>query len=210
MSETPQERAEAARVRRRLLNLGEVIAILAVIISGLTLWNSYRERTNAEAEHAQESAQSAKKATTLILKATPDKEGRTLALAPRAEEQAIQSQTVYFPAKLGVSPAETSSDARIEKRWFESALVSARKAAGIEQAPGDARMPVMIETHYLTDGDAHVDRAVYEVGYVTSHSLIGGTDIHLRGLSRTGAVKSAEAGQKQIDAIWATRMTPRK
>jgi hypothetical protein len=206
MSETPQERAEAARVRRRLLNLGEVIAILAVVISGLTFWNSYRERTNAEAEHAQESAQSAKKATTLILKATPDKDGRTLALAPRAEEQAIQSQTVYFPARLGVSPAETSSDARIEKRWFESALVSARKAAGVEQAPGDARMPVMIETHYLTDGDAHVDRAVYEVGYVTSHSLIGGTDIHLRGLSRTGAVKSVDAGQKQIDAIWATRM----
>ena len=210
MSETPQERAEAARVRRRLLNLGEVIAILAVIISGLTLWNSYRERTNAEAEHARESRQTAKKATTLILKATPDKEGKTLALAPRADEQAIQSQTIYFPAKLGVSPAETSSDARIEKNWFESALVSARKEAGAEAAPGDARMPVLIETHYLTDGDAHVDRAVYEVGYVTSHSLIGGTDVHLRGLSRTGAAKNADAGQKQIDAIWATRMAAKK
>jgi len=210
MSETPQERAEAARVRRRWINLGELVAILAVVISGLTLWNSYRERTNAEAEHAQESQQTAKKATTLILKATPDKEGKTLALAPRADEQAIQSQTIYFPSKLGLPPAETSSDARIEKGWFENALVSARKAAGVEQAPGDARMPVVIETHYLTGSDAHVDRAVYEVGYVTSHSLIGGTDVHLRGLSRTGAVKSADAGQKQIDAIWATRMAAKK
>jgi hypothetical protein len=210
MAETPQERAEAARVRRRWINLGELVAILALVISGLTLWNSYRERTNTEAEHAKESQQSAKKATTLILKATPDKDGRTLALAPRADEQAIQSQTVYFPAKLGISPAETSSDARIEKSWFESALVSARKEAGAEAAPGDARLPVMIETHYLTDGDAHVDRAVYEVGYVTSHSLIGGTDVHLRGLSRAGAAKSADAGQKQIDAIWATRMAAKK
>ena len=210
MSETPQERAEAARVRRRWINLGELVAILAVVISGLTLWNSYRERTNAEAEHAQESQQTAKKATTLILKATPDKEGKTLALAPRADEQAIQSQTIYFPSKLGLPPAETSSDARIEKGWFENALVSARKAAGVEQAPGDARMPVVIETHYLTGSDAHVDRAVYEVGYVTSHSLIGGTEVHLRGLSRTGAVKSADAGQKQIDAIWATRMAAKK
>ena len=210
MSETPQERAEAARVRRRWIHLGELVAILAVVISGLTLWNSYRERTNAEAEHAQESQQTAKKATTLILKATPDKEGKTLALAPRADEQAIQSQTIYFPSKLGLPPAETSSDARIEKGWFENALVSARKAAGVEQAPGDARMPVVIETHYLTGSDAHVDRAVYEVGYVTSHSLIGGTDVHLRGLSRTGAVKSADAGQKQIDAIWATRMAAKK
>ena len=210
MTDTPTERAEAARVRRRLLNLGEVIAILAVAISGLTFWNSYRERTNAEAQHAAESAQSAKKATLMILKATPDKDGRTLALAPRADEQAIQSQTIRFPAKLGVSPAETSSDTRIEKNWFESALVGARKAAGVEDTPGDARLPVVIETHYLTDGDPHTDRAIYEVGYATSHSFLGGTDVHLRGLSRTGPVTSVEAGQKRIDALWATRMAPRK
>ncbi|HMI20723.1 MAG TPA: hypothetical protein VK533_14395 [Sphingomonas sp.] len=210
MAETPQERAEAARVRRRWINLGELVAVLALVISALTLWNSYRERTTNEAEHAQESAQSAKKATILILKATADKDGRTLALAPHADEQAIQSQTIYFPAKLGVSPAETSSDARIEKSWFESALVSARKAAGVETAPGDARVPVLIETHYLTDGDAHIDRALYEIGYVTSHSLIGGTDVHLRGLSRTGPVSSDDVGQKRIDASWATRMAPKK
>ena len=210
MSDTPNERAEAARVRRRLLNLGEVVAILAVAISGLTFWNSYRERTNAEAQHAAESAQSAKKATLMVLKATPDKDGRTLALAPRADEQAIQSQTIRFPGKLGVSPAETSSDTRIEKSWFESALVSARKASGAEDAPGDARLPVVIETHYLTDGDPHTDRAIYEVGYATSHSFLGGTDVHLRGLSRTGSVASVDTGQKRIDALWATRMAPKK
>jgi len=210
MAETPGDRAEAARVRRRWLNLGEIVAILAVLISGLTFWNSYRERTNAEAEHASASAQSAKKASTLILKAVPDKDGRTLALAPRADEQAIQSQTIRFPAKLGVSPAETSSDTRIEKSWFESALVSARKAAGVADAPGDARLPVLIETHYLIDGDPHVDRAIYEVGYATSHSLLGGTDVHLRGLSRTGAVESVDVGQKRLDALWATRMAPKK
>jgi hypothetical protein len=205
MAETQQER-EAARIRRRWLTLGEIIAVLALIISALTLWNSYRERTNAEAEHAHETAQSAKKAATLVLKATPDKDGRTLALMPHSDEQAIQDQTIYFPTKLGVSAAQTSSDARIEKRWFDGALIDARKAAGVEASPGDARMPVLIETHYLADGDPHIDRAIYEVGYVTSHSLIGGTDVHLRGLSRTGAAKSVDAGQKQIDAIWAGRM----
>lgn len=210
MAETPREREEAARVRRRWLNLGEVVAILAVLISGLTFWNSYRERTNSEAEHAQEAKESAKKAATLILKAGPDKDGRTLALTPRADEQAIQTQTIYFPSKLGVSPAETSSDARIEKSWFERALVSARKEAGAEQAPGDARMPVLIETHYLANGDPQVDRAIYEVGYVTSHSLIGGTDVHLRGLSRAGSVASEAVGKRRIDALWATRMRPRK
>jgi len=210
MAETPNERAEAARVRRRLLNLGEVVAILAVLISGLTFWNSYRERTNSEAEHAQEASESAKKAATLTLKAVPDKEGRTLALTPRSDTQAIQSQTIFFPAALGVSAAETSSDARIDRDWFAGALVKARKAAGIEEKPGDARLPVVIETHFLADSDPHIDRALYEVGYNSSHSLLGGTEIHLKGLSRSGAVKSRDAGQKQIDAIWATRMAAKK
>jgi len=210
MAETPKEREEAARVRRRWLNLGEAIAILAVLISGLTLWNSWRERKNAEAEHAIQSAQSTKKATTLILKAVPDRDGRTLSLAPRSDEQAIQSQKISFPAKLGVSPAETSSDARIDRSWFAGELVSARRAAGVEDRPGDARMPVLIETHYLVEGDAQVDRAIYEIGYATSHSLIGGTDIHLRGLSRTGSVASEDAGKKRIDALWAARMAPKK
>jgi hypothetical protein len=210
MAETPQERAEAARVRRRWLTLGEIIAVLALLISALTLWNSYRERTNSEAEHAHESAQAAKKAAILTLKATPDKEGRTLTLAPRSDDQSIQSQKVSFPAKLGLSPAETSGDARIDRNWFASALVSARKEAGISDAPGDARLPVMIETRFLVDGEPHEDVAIYEVGYATSHAFLSGTDVHLRGLSRIGAAKSEATGQKQIDAIWATRMAARK
>jgi cytoskeletal protein RodZ len=132
MSETPQEREEKARVRRRLLNLGEILAIGAVAISGLTLWNSYAERKANEAEHASESKQSAKKAVILTLRASADKDGRTLSLNPRADNQAIQSQTILFPSQLDLSAAETSGDGRIERNWFDSALVKARRAAGVE------------------------------------------------------------------------------
>ncbi|WP_404712685.1 hypothetical protein [Sphingomonas sp. MMS24-J13] len=206
MSETPQERAEAARVRRRWLNLGEILAIGAVAISGLTFWNSYAERKNNEAEHAAESAQSAKKAVVLTLRSSADKDGRTLSLTPRADNQAIQNQTILFPTALGLSPAETSGEGRIERGWFDSALVKARRAAGVEDKLGDAKLPVVIETHYLADGDPQVDRAVFELGYATSHSFIGGTEVHLRGLARERPAASAEAGQKQIDAIWKARM----
>lgn len=207
MSETPKERAEAARVRRRWLTLGEILAIVAVAISALTFWNSYSERTNSEAEHKAETAQSQRKAAFLTLKAVPDKDGRTLALTPRAEEQAIQSQTILFPASLDLSPAETSSDSRIERDWFEQALVRARKDAGAADATqGDARLPLLIVTHYLAGGDPHVDRAVYELGYATSHSLLGGTSVRLRGLSRVATVSNDDAGRKRIDALWATRL----
>lgn len=209
MTETPQERAEAARVRRRLVNLGEILALVAVVISALTLWNSYAERKSSEATRASESAQSARKAVVLTLRASADKDGRILALSPRADNQVIQSQTIRFPAMLGLSPAETSGDARIERDWFDSALVKARKAAGVEQKLGDARLPLVIETHYLADGEAEVDRAVFELGYATSHSLLGGTEVHLRGLSRVAATASGAVGQKKIDALWQSRMAPR-
>jgi hypothetical protein len=210
MTETPQERAEAARVRRRWINLGEILAIVAVAISALTLWNSYSERKSSEAAHKAESTQSARKAAILTLRAVADKDGATLALTPRADNQAIQSQTISFPTALGLSPAETSSDARIERRWFEAALVKARKAAGVEDRIGDARVPVVIETQYLADGEAETDRAVFELGYATTHSLLGGTEIHLRGVSRVGPVGKQAPGQKKIDALWQARMAPKK
>ena len=202
-SETPQERQEKARVRRRWLNLGEILAIVGVVISGLALWNSYRERTTAEAQHSAEEATSRKKAVTLVLKAVPDRDGRTLALSPRAEEQAIQSQTILFPTALALPAAETSSDARIERGWLDSALIHARKDAGAkDETAGDARLPILIVTTYLSDGDPHTDRAVYQLGYATTHSLFGGTSLRLRGLSREGIAASDAAGKARIDALW--------
>ena len=44
--ETPQQQAaEAAAIRRRWITLGEVLAVAAVLISALTFWNSYQERS---------------------------------------------------------------------------------------------------------------------------------------------------------------------
>jgi hypothetical protein len=206
MSETPQDRAETARVRRRWLSLGETVAIVAVTISALTFWNSWSERTHGEAEKAAEAAQSQRRATTLLLAATPDKNGRRLSLVPRAESQAIQSQTVHFPSALSLRPADTSGDARIERGWFDEALVDARRAAGIKDGPGDSRLPILIETRYVADGEPLVDRTIYEVGYATEHGLIGGTSIVLRGLARAGTAKTAEAGQKRVDALWRSRL----
>ena len=203
MQETPQERQEAARVRRRLLNLGEILAIVAVAISGLTLWNSYSERTHSEAQKTADEAQSVRKAATLTLKATPDKDGRVLVLVARGDDQSIQGQTIRFPSSLKLSAAATSGDARIERGWFDDALVKARRDAGATgDVAGDARLPVLVDTRFLADGDAHRDRAVYEIGYSTSRSLIGGTSVHLKGVSRITAVPNDAAGQKKVDAMW--------
>lgn len=189
--------------RLRWVTLAELLAIAAVVISALTFWNSYRERTSAEAEHVAETASSTRKAALLMLKAVPDAQGRTLTLVPRSDAQAIQSQTVIFPGALGLAPAETSGDARIERDWFASALVRARKDAGAaDKTLGDAHLPVLLVTRYLADGDAHVERAVYRLGYATDHSFLGGTTVRLRGLAREETVASEAAGQKRLDTLW--------
>jgi hypothetical protein len=203
MSETPQERQEKARVRRRWLTLGETVAILAVVISALTFWNSYRERTASEAHESANDAAVSRHASTLVLKATPDANGHRLTLVPRSDTQAIQSQTIRFPGAFGISPVDTSSDARIERDWIEAALVKARKEAGAKaETAGDARVPLFITTSFLVDGDPHTDRAIYELGYRTVHGFLSGTGVQLTGLSREGAAKSDAAGQARVDALW--------
>ena len=202
MTETPQEKREAARVRRRWLNLGELLAIAAVAISALTFWNSYRERTNSEAQHAAEATKSSHAAAVLVLKATPDRDGHTLAISPRADAQSIQSQTIAFPAILGLTPIDTTGDARIERGWFDTALVKARKAAGaLHDRPGDARLPILITTHFLVDGAEATDRGLFELGYEASHSFLSGTSIKLKGLSRVGGVKDDATGKSRLDAL---------
>src|SRR5689334_7888552 len=98
-----REEVEAAAVRRRWITLAEVLGVIAVLISGLTLWNSYRQRSDEEADKAAAQSQAAAEAQILLLRASPDREGRTLALAPATSGQTIQNQTIAFPASLGVA-----------------------------------------------------------------------------------------------------------
>lgn len=207
MTDTPEtaEESAARRTRRRWITLGEGLAVAAVLISALSLWNAYSQRTHSEAEQAAGQKQAAAKAATLLLKATPADEGRRLSLEPLNPAQSIQSQTIAFPKALGVAPVNTTGDARIEVRWFEEGLKRARKAAGLEErSRGDERLPVLLTTRYLADGAPREDVALYDVGYRISGRFLGGNTIRLRGLSlqRRLNVKTAPAA---LDAAWRGR-----
>jgi hypothetical protein len=202
MSDATEEKREAARVRRRWLNLGELLAIAGVVISGAALWNSYRERTNAEVEQASSEARTTRAAQLLVLKATVEKDGNLLTLVPRDATQTIQSQTISFPAVLGVSPVETSGDPRIERAWFERGLTEAlEKSKAAKRAPGDQRLPILITTRFLVDGVEHEDSALYSIGYSLGHGFLAGTTVKLRGLSRNGTAPAGAAGEKALDIV---------
>jgi hypothetical protein len=205
---TQTRAAEAAATRRRWITLAEVLTVIAVSISGLTLWNSWSERRDTETAKQAEERRASSRAATLVLTAANADKGKLL-LKPAADEQAVQSQTVAFPKTLGISPAETTGEPRIEAAWFEDALEKARDKAGLpDDSRGDERLPVAITTRFLVDGNPHVDVAIYDVGYTISGRWLRGHTVTLRGLSLVSHVKSASA-QASLDARW-TRLLPPK
>jgi hypothetical protein len=199
---TIEERREAAAIRRRWISLGEGLAIIAVVISGLTLWNNYQDRQSREAEQAAEKKSSATRAATLLLRGTAGAKGAKISIAPADAEQAIQSQRLVYPSALGADPIETVADARIEAGWIKDALGTDLLKA--ERGGGDQRLPVLITTRFEVDGEAHVDTAIYDVGYRTEKEFLDDTDVILRGLSIVERT-SAERGPAALDTLWKRR-----
>src|SRR4051812_39171014 len=126
--ESAAEREEKAAIRRRWITIGEVLAVLGVVISALALWNSWVERRADERDRAAEKAEQGAASRTLILKASGG--GKRLALAPRDAEQVIQGQTLLFATPLGLGAIDTT-DARIEADWVKRAVKKAH-----EMTPG--------------------------------------------------------------------------
>ena len=211
MSDTPEmpkeaakeERAaEAAAIRRRWITLGEVLAVLAVSISALTLYLNWADKKDQRAEKAAESRKASGRAAILVLNAESVKDDR-IALKTADPDQLIQSQTIIFPRALGIAPVDTTGDPRIEAGWFESALTKARAKAKLpDDSVGDERLPVVITTRFVVGGDAHENVALYDIGYGIKGGWIAGHSVALRGISRVETVK-ANATQPSADARWA-------
>jgi hypothetical protein len=198
LTETPEEKREAAAIRRRWITLGELVAVIAVLISAATLWNSYQERKSSEAERAAAAQKETIVEAALVLKARPEKDGRRLALEAVDADQVIQSQRVMLPTKLGVRPIETAGDARIEADWLADAL---KKAHVERSSAGDLRVPIAITSRFTTKGVMRADTAVYQLSYAREGHLLGGSSIKLRGLSLVERTRPAKA-QATLDRLF--------
>ena len=152
MNETPEERREAAKIRRRWISLGEAVAVAAVLISAATLWNSYAERKSAEADRTAAAQKEGKVEAALVLRARSADEGKRLTLEAVDPDQVIQSQRVILPSALGVQPIETAGDPRIEARGLSDAL---KKTEAQRTTAGDLRVPVAIVSRFTSKGEMH-------------------------------------------------------
>lgn len=196
---TAAEKAEAAATRRRWINLAEIVAVAGLLISGLALWNSYRDRTVDESEKASERSKEDAEARTMVLRAAADRDGRRLSLTPADPEQTIQGQTIVFPATLGIGPVETLADPRIEAGWFRRQILRATGESGRE----DRRLPLAISTRFYRDGALRTDTAVYYLVYrIEGGGLLDDRDLRLRGLSRIEGTRDPATARRRVDALW--------
>jgi hypothetical protein len=199
--------AEKKARRWRWITFGEVVGVAAVVVSGLSFWDSRRDRERTEQEKAVVEQRQTAVAMTLALGAAAEAEGTRLKLAPLRDDQAVQGQTIRFPSALGIAAVETTGDARIEREWFDDALRKARKAAGREaKSAGDERMPVWITTRYVVGSEVHTDNAFYDVGYATTAGgLFDAGDVLLKGLAFIARAPKSGAPER-LDALWKARL----
>ncbi|BBD98452.1 hypothetical protein SAMIE_1019530 [Sphingobium amiense] len=208
MSDTAPETKEAAAIRRRWITLGESVAVLAVVISAVTLYLNWADKREERAEKAGESRKASARAAKLVLRAASVGDDR-IALAASDPAQIIQSQTIRFPAALALAPVDTSGDARIEAGWFDGALKKARARAKLpDESVGDERLPVAIATRFTAGGDTHESVALYDIGYGIKGGWIAGHSLTLRGVARVEGL-SATGAQVAVDARWA-RLTAKR
>jgi hypothetical protein len=196
----------------RGLGVAEVVGLAALVIAGLGYWDSHRERVQQDndrvaAEHdraaaeaekgkarAQEAQQDALKHA-LVLTGTPA--GAVLRLQAARPDQVIQTQTLWFPAEVRSDSVATTGNPRIEASWIEGHLRRAAK-------PEDHRLPVVIETAFLEDGQTRTDRALYLVGFSLHGRLVGGPRVEFEGLSLAGRGLSGDP-QAAADGWWTSR-----
>lgn len=168
MSESESER------RRRWVNLGEIIAIAALIVSALGVWIAWRSSSEDRPTRIVEQRQP----IPLMLRAKREDDGSTLQISPVESSHALESLKITLP---GASPIEVGSDGELDASDVESAL------KGRDEEPKDrtVSVPIRIDARYVEMGKERRTSGTYILRYMwKGGGLFGGRSLHLVGLSR--------------------------
>lgn len=196
MSETPEQR----RSRLRWLTLAEVVAILAVAISGVGLWKNWQDDKATPPVAVQ-----SEKAIPLTLRATTEADHRAVVLTAVEPAHAAQSVEIRYPTTFGMQPIEQSGDLRLSASEFDDELLRERDSAKrAKLTKTEARLPLLIVTRYIEAGSPREDRALYDLGYrIRGGGIFGGREISLGGLSLV--TRGRGATQAALDRRWAAQ-----
>ena len=195
MSDTLEKR------RGRLwLTIGEIVAVVSLVIAGLSYWDSHRAHLD-EARRDATQARQASLGQALVLEAQVEAGGRRLALKPVDPAQVIQSQRYEFAHQVLDHPVEVTAAAPgIDAGWIAPGLAKALDAAHAK-GDGSARTPVGVVTTYLENGESREDRSIYLIGYSWKRHFLGGREITLQGVAFRARHAAGDL-QSAVDAAW--------
>ena len=169
---TDPQRPESPK--RKFINIGEIVAVGGLAISGLALWNSWRSGDREIAEIIGEKAPQ----VPLALRGTVEDKGKSLSLAPVEKDHALEELTVTaVPPAKGSAPF--GSDPMIAAALIESWLPddTAREGAG--------SMTVSIQARYIEHGESRTAKQRYRVSYGwVDGGLFSGKSLRITGIRR--------------------------
>ena len=160
--------------RLRWVTLGEAVAVAALILSGLGLWNSWR---SGQDKPAPDRVIEERARVPLALRGQADDDGRVIVIAAVEPGHALDSLTVRIADKS----ISLGSDGRLRSQDVEQALgENATRGDGIQRAP------VRIDARYVEAGQDRRGGGNYLLTYRWKDGgLLGGRSVRLERLSRT-------------------------
>lgn len=162
------------KARRRLITLGELIALAALIVSGLGVWIAWKSNNGDRPARVVEQRPS----VPLALRGTTESDGRVLAIVPADPAHALESLRVTF---RNSSPLDIGSDGRLAASDVQAALNNRDK----EPKDVAQRIEARIDARYVEAGTDRRGGGTYVLRYKwEGGGLFGGRSLRFLGLSR--------------------------
>lgn len=161
------------RERRRWINIGEIVAVAGLIISGLALWNSWG-RSDKDKPVVVE----APRTIPLALRGTLEDGGKALRLAPVETGHALDEiRLTAAPPASGT--ASFGSEPVLSAAGVEDWLAKDAKREGV------GALTVAVTARYIEQGQVRAATQRYRVSYGWKEGgLLGGRALRLTGWSR--------------------------
>ena len=184
-------KAEAAATRRRWINLGEFVAVVGLIIAGISLWLTYADRKADIADKQAEKTAEAQDRSHYQVKTSV----RGNAITIDADDRhSLGDIAVTFPSGLGVSP-QTGATQTIPAGWYERALLKATDGGPDNQT---GKLPVLLTVNYMDDDKPLSTTGVFDIVWKTDGRPLLGRSLRIIGMR----LHERGGSQARIDALW--------
>ena len=167
MKETESQR------RRRLINLGELIALAALVVSALGLWINWKSSSD---DGKPSTVVEQRQPIALTLRGRAEDDGKFLEISPVENSHALESLTVTVK---GADPVEVGSDGVLRANSLEPALKQREEDKGVHS------VPLRIQARYVEMGKDKTATGSYQLRYRwEGGGLFGGRSLRFVSLSR--------------------------